>query len=130
MASKTYHIWYSMVWRCKQTKGYYYKYYGSRGIKVCDRWLKLENFIADLGSQPAGMSLERIDNSKGYNPSNCKWATMKEQGNNRRNNHYITIDGITKTVAQWISGNEKLRVLLHRKGERAFIERVKSLQVQ
>jgi hypothetical protein len=59
------------------------------------------NFVADLGECPPQLSLERIDNSKGYSPGNCKWATATEQANNRRSTKFLTFGGITKTQAQW-----------------------------
>jgi hypothetical protein len=80
-----YHIWNSMKQRCNNPKNISYKDYGGRGIKVCDRWLNSFNFfLEDMGKKPDGYSLDRINNDDGYKPTNCRWATMKEQSNNRR----------------------------------------------
>jgi hypothetical protein len=69
---------------------------------VCGRWLEsFENFYADMGDRPEGTSLDRIDNSKGYSPENCRWATPQEQQNNRRSNVLVTLDGETRTLKQW-----------------------------
>jgi hypothetical protein len=75
--------------------------YGGRGIKVCKRWLKFENFYADMGPRPEGTSLDRRNNNRGYSPANCRWATQEEQQNNRRSNVYLTLDGQTKTMKHW-----------------------------
>jgi len=83
--TSTYRTWQSMRQRCQNPDDYAYKHYGSRGIKVCERWDKFENFLEDMGERPKGLTIERIDNDKGYFPKNCKWATMKDQLRNRRN---------------------------------------------
>jgi hypothetical protein len=89
-----YKTWKAMISRCYDEADKDYSGYGGRGVLVCDRWLELESFIADVGEKPRGQSLERMDNSKGYSPENCRWATPREQGANKRNNNILKIGGV------------------------------------
>ena len=83
--TRTYYTWTGMIARCTQPHHGHYKYYGARGIKVCDRWLNsFENFLADMGERPAGRTIDRKNNDGNYEPSNCRWATPKEQVRNQR----------------------------------------------
>ena len=96
-------IWSSMKTRCSNKNRADYQRYGGRGIVVCNRWLKVDNFIEDMSSQyKVGLTLERKNNDAGYSPNNCFWATRKEQANNTRRNRKITWNGMTKTISQWI----------------------------
>jgi hypothetical protein len=73
-----------MLNRCSDPNATSYKWYGGRGIKVCARWLEFQNFLADMGKRPPGMTLDRIDRDGNYKPGNCRWATAKQQRHNQR----------------------------------------------
>lgn len=81
--SATYETWRSMVQRCTNPKADNWSRYGAKGVTVCNRWLTFENFLADMGERPAGLTLDRIKGWIGYEKDNCRWATQAEQNANR-----------------------------------------------
>jgi len=107
--------WMSMLQRCNDSGCKAYKDYGGRGVKVCERWLEFNNFYADMGLPPQkGMTLDRYPNNDGnYESGNVRWATAKEQANNRRSSCLLTYDGETMTVAQWEDRRGFRRGLIH-----------------
>jgi hypothetical protein len=106
--SPEYRVWNAMIERCTKPSTKYFEYYGGRGIKVCDRWLRgdgerggFQLFIADMGRRPSAKhSIERINNSKGYEPGNVRWATSIEQANNKSTNRVVTYRHRRMTVAE------------------------------
>jgi len=87
--------------RCHNPNTKQYEDYGGRGISICQRWEDFNNFLADMGEQPVGMCIERIDNDADYSPSNCKWATRAEQVRNRRNNVWLEAMGKRMILKDW-----------------------------
>jgi len=98
--SPTYQSWRTMKMRCQNPNYPRFKDWGARGIKVCERWQDFVNFLEDMGEKPEGLTLDRIDNNGNYEPGNCRWATWKEQNQNRRNQHlFIAMDSQGTMIA-------------------------------
>ena len=107
--SRIYSIWQAMKNRCYYEKSKAFKHYGGRGIKVCDEWKN--SFISfyewsmkngyDENAERGQCTIDRIDVNGNYEPNNCRWATIKQQANNTRRNHFIEYNGKTQTVSQW-----------------------------
>ena len=115
-----YETWGRVIQRCTNPNNGKYEYYGGRGITVCEEWAN--SFIAffnDMGEKPSPeYSIERIDNEDGYHKDNCRWATFQEQSENRRDNKFITYDGITDTYSGWSRrlgfGSETVKMRIYR----------------
>ena len=105
--SPTYGSWQAMKDRCLHPHRAEFKWYGAKGVTVCERWLNsFENFLADMGERPEGMTLDRINPFGNYDPDNCRWANADTQSKNTRRAVNVTIDGMTKNLREWsvISG--------------------------
>ena len=118
---KLYYIHKTMLARCYNPKARGYERYGGRGVEVCEEWRKDRHIFFDWAFSNGyedGLTLDRIDNFKGYSPDNCRWATRKQQANNRRSNHIICINGESHTITEWaeIKGIkvETLKTRLHK----------------
>lgn len=104
--SRIHSVYTNMKTRCYNPNYYLFHRYGGRGITVCDEWLGengLKNFYewSMVNGYSDELSIDRIDNDKGYSPTNCRWVTMKQQQNNRSTNRFVCVDGITKTLSEW-----------------------------
>lgn len=98
-----YRIWCGMRARCMNPNVHIYSHYGGRGIKLCKRWTDAYiNFLADMGRRPSDLhSIERINNDGNYEPSNCRWATDKEQARNTRTTFRVEFQGVVKPLLTW-----------------------------
>jgi hypothetical protein len=90
--SPTYAVWKHMIQRCTNPNVLKWKYWGGRGITVCERWRDFCNFLADMGERPAGLTLDRINNDGNYEPGNCRWTTYAEQNRNQRPRRSVLSD--------------------------------------
>ena len=106
--TKIHYVWKAIKNRCLNPKSKDFQNYGGRGIKICARWAgSFESFISDMGRPQPGQMIERIDNNGHYEPSNCRWASRKEQNNNSRHNAFITFRGKTQSLRQWCDELDK-----------------------
>lgn len=98
-----YNIWLAMKDRCHNPRCRMYPYYGARGVQVCERWrLSFTDFLSDIGPRPdPKLTLERIDNNRGYEPGNVRWASRADQVRNRRNNVFLEYGGKIKVITDW-----------------------------
>ena len=107
-------VWYGMIRRCHDPRAINYKYYGAKGITVCDRWKNsFDDFLSDIGIIPHGLTIDRKNNSLGYKPSNVQLSTVTEQNNNKSDTHYITFNGSTLTMTAWANDIGISTQLLH-----------------
>jgi hypothetical protein len=106
-----YNIWCNIKARCQKPQNPAYPYYGGRGIKLCERWQSFENFAADMGERPPGLTVDRMDSNGDYEPGNCRWATREEQSNNTSANRFIVFQGRRQTIGKWA---RELRVPPHK----------------
>ena len=115
--SPEYKSWASMKDRCGRISHRQYRDYGGRGITICEEWLgSFETFLQDMGPRPSpAHSIDRIDNHKGYSPDNCRWATARQQSNNKRSNVIISVNGVTHTVAEWSRINGIKRSVIYQR---------------
>jgi hypothetical protein len=104
----TYRSWQSMLSRCRNENTPYFKNYGGRGIRVCERWLDFKSFIEDMGERPQGMTIDRIDPNGNYELSNCRWSTWHEQAANKRNSRNRISDAMNTAILAVSSGPEIL----------------------
>ena len=103
--TRLYRVWSNMKTRCLiKNNGYAYSRYGGRGITICDEWLNFDGFAvwALSSGYSSDLTIDRIDNNKGYSPDNCRWVPMSVQNKNRSSTHFVTIDGVTKCVKDWM----------------------------
>jgi hypothetical protein len=98
---RTYGIWQAMRDRCSNSNRKDWHCYGGKGIMVCASWQRYENFLADMGCAPTGLTLDRIDSNGNYCKDNCRWATRKEQSRNTSRIVWITHAGVTHSVGDW-----------------------------
>ena len=98
---RQYRVWLSMRQRCENPNDRSYKNYGGRGITVCERWQEFVNFLADMGPRPKGFDIDRIDNSRGYEPGNCRWVSRRQNLLNTRLTRMLTYNGETLPMRIW-----------------------------
>ena len=107
--------WAAMRGRCNNPNTHYYADYGGRGISIAQEWSTFERFYADMGPRPKGCSLDRIDVDGNYTPGNCRWATAKTQGRNKRKTVLMTARGRTQSLSDWADETGMLPITLYKR---------------
>ena len=118
--TRAYRIWMGMRSRCNNPNNHAYHNYGGRGIAVCPEWESFKQFLEDMGDPPPGCSLDRRDNSLGYSKANCRWATWREQGQNKRTNRLLTFKGETLCLNEWARRTGTKRLTLRWRVEQGW----------
>lgn len=114
-ATRTYYSWKTMIQRTTNPKAHKYGNYGGRGITVCERWRKFDNFLADMGERPKDRTLDRINPDGNYEPTNCRWATAATQNRNRVDNVFLEHAGKRLCLKDWATELGLYRSTLHRR---------------
>lgn len=100
--TKAYNAWSAMRGRCNNPNNPNFHHYGGRGIKICERWERFENFLADMSEPPSTKhSIDRMNNDGNYEPSNCRWATQKQQSRNKRLTTFVEYQGQQRPLSEW-----------------------------
>ena len=129
--TKTFRSWASMRQRCTNPSDGAFDRYGGRGIAVSPRWGTFANFLEDMGECPPGATLDRIDNEKGYEPNNCRWATRAQQNRNTRGNRWLTFDGRRMVLSDWAKERGINKTTLRMRLERGWpVEKSLNLPLQ
>lgn len=115
VGTRTYNCWASMIQRCTNPKSGGYRWYGARGIAVCEAWRDFRRFLSDMGECPPGLSIDRIDPSGNYEPGNCRWATQQEQQRNRSNNK-LDAKSVARLKADILRGDTPKQELARKYG--------------
>ncbi|MEV5950427.1 hypothetical protein [Streptomyces sp. NPDC051993] len=119
--TRVHFTWMSMISRTTNPNNHAYHRYGGRGIRVCDRWLAFPNFYADMSpTYQEDLSIDRIDNNGDYEPSNCRWATPKEQQRNKSSNRFIEWRGESRVLADWVDRTGISESTIRRRLERGW----------
>jgi len=121
--TRAYRAWRNMQSRCTDPMNPGYPSHGAQGIKVCESWQRFEQFFTDMGECPPGLSIERSDNSKDYEPSNCRWATRLDQTLNRSVTIWLTYKGETMCAKDW---ERRIKVIPHSR----FMHLVHSISIE
>lgn len=125
--TRLYSIWSKMLARCGNPRHVNFHNYGGRGITVCDRWKSFEFFREDMGEPPPGKTLDRVDNDGGYCPANCRWATLAEQGKNRRKSRVVVVDGKKLSVVEWAALTGVSRATAYRRRKFALEDAIRAV---